>query len=193
MNIQMKKLIPELVEDFLHFFDHDAFSDHEEWAGCYCLESHLSREENERLQPFADVLDIRRQLARKMVEQGFMTGYLIYDGPTVVGWCNAGDKLDFLPVCQYEPLITDHHERGKIKLLYCFDIAPAYRGKGIANLIVEQVLADAKQDGYLFVEAHPSVDRDFPYQYRGPVKLYQKFGFEILRELEWCYVMRKTL
>ena len=45
MDICIKKLTPEMAEDFLYYFDNDAFSDHEEWAACYCLQSHLRREE----------------------------------------------------------------------------------------------------------------------------------------------------
>lgn len=193
MQLTIKKLTPELAQDFMRFFDHDAFADHDEWAGCYCLESHISREENERLQPFSDVLDTRRRMAEELVAQGVMTGYLIYDGDTVVGWCNAGDKLSYAPVCDYEPFITDPHEPGKIKLIYCFDIAPAYRGQGIARRLIEHILAEAKEEGYFYAEAHPSNDHDFPYQYHGPLKLYEDFGFETVKELAWCYLVRKKL
>ena len=190
MELRIKKLTPELARDFLRFFDHDAFADHNEWAGCYCLESHISQKENE--QTWGD-FEKRRKMAEDLVTRGVMTGYLVYDGPAVIGWCNAGDKLDYAPVCAYEPFITDGHEPGKIKLIYCFDIAQAYRGKGVASMLIEHILAEARQEGYLYVEAHPSTDQDFPYQYHGPLKLYKAFGFEPVRELEWCYIVQKTL
>ena len=190
MALTIKKLTPALVDDFLHFFDHDAFSDHDEWAGCYCLESHISQEENQ--QTWGD-FDKRRKMAEEFVLQGVMTGYLIYDGNAVIGWCNAGDKLGYTPVCAYEPFLTDGHEAGKIKLIYCFDIIASYRGRGVARMLIEHILAEARQEGYRYVEAHPSTDRDFPYQYHGPLALYEKFGFETIRELDWCYIVRKTL
>lgn len=190
MELTIKKLTPELVEDFLRFFDRDAFADHGECAGCYCLESHISQEANQ--QTWGD-FEKRRKMAADFVLQGVMTGYLVYDGPTIIGWCNAGDKLGYEPVCAYEPFVTDGHEKGKIKLIYCFDIAAAYRGKGVARTLIEHILAEAKREGYLYVEAFPSNDPDFPYQYHGPLKLYEKLGFETVRELEWCYIVRKTL
>ena len=49
MEIQVRKLTKEMADAYLNFFDQDAFSDHVEWSACYCLESHLDREENERL------------------------------------------------------------------------------------------------------------------------------------------------
>lgn len=190
MEIRIEKLTPALIGDFLRFFDHDAFSDHDEWAGCYCLESHINQQDNQ--QTWGDI-DKRRKMAEDFVLRGVMTGYLIYDGSHVIGWCNAGDKLTYEPVCQYEPLITDGHEKGRIKLIYCFDIAKPYRGKGIARTLIEHILAAAAQEGYRFVEALPSNDFDFPYQYHGPLKLYEKLGFETIRELDWCHIVRKTL
>lgn len=189
MDISIKKLTPEMAEDFLYYFDHDAFSDHEEWSACYCLQSHLSREEDE-----ACVLkEDRRRRAEEFVRQGVMTGYLIYDGDRVAGWCNAGDKADYGPVCADGAFYTDEALRGRIKVLYCIDIAPDYRGKGIASSIVERVLADAEEEGYAYVEGYPFSDTERPYQYRGPVRLYKKYGFEVYRKEDWFYIMRKSI
>lgn len=181
MELQFRKLTPEMADEFLQYFDYDAFSDHEEWAGCYCLESHLKKDENEAY------------TAKELILQGVMNGYLIYDGDRVVGWCNAGDKGDYAPVCENKAFFTDKLERGSIKVLYCIDIAPAYRGKGIANLVIKRVLDDAKEEGYLYVEGYPFSDESFPYQYRGPVRLYKKYGFQLFRKEEWFYIMRKEL
>ena len=190
MALTIQRLTPALAQDFLRFFDHDAFSDHEEWSGCYCLESHIAQEENQRL--WGD-FETRRKMAEDFIQQGVMTGYLIYDGDEVIGWCNAGDKLGYAPVCAYEPFIVEPHESGAIKLIYCFDIAQAYRGKGVARMMIEHILAEAKAEGYRYAEAHPSNDHDFPYQYHGPLKLYEKLGFEVVKELEWCHIVRKAL
>lgn len=190
MELSFKKLTPAIADDFLRFFDHDAFSDHEEWDGCYCLESHLTQRQDEAL---AGKKPERREKAKQLIDEGVMTGYLIYDGDTVVGWCNAGDKTTYRPICEYEGFYTDELEKGKIKILYCIDIAPDHRGKGIANRIIEQFLADAKEEGYSYVEAYPYTDEKFAYQYRGPVKVYEKYGFAIYRKLDWAYVMRKAL
>ena len=136
MDICIKKLKPEMAEKFLYYFDHDAFSDHEEWSACYCLQSHLSREEDEN----CILKEERRQKAKDLVQQGIMTGYLIYDGDKIVGWCNAGDKFDYAPVCANDEFFTDQNEKGRIKVLYCMDIAPGYRGKGIAKSVMERFL-----------------------------------------------------
>ena len=41
MQLQIKPLSPETVEDFFTFFDKIAFADHPEWGcGCYCCMFH---------------------------------------------------------------------------------------------------------------------------------------------------------
>ena len=188
MEIRFEKLTPERIDDFFHFFDHDAFSDHEEWAGCYCLESHIKETAEEKF-----TREVRRQKAKALILDGTMTGYLLYDGATVAGWCNAGDKGTYGPICANEAYFTEPPEQGRIKIIYCIDIAPNYRGRGIADLIVERVTADAKEEGYSYLEGYPFVDETLAYQYKGPLRLYEKHGFQPYRKNEWFYVMRKAL
>ena len=49
-----------------------------------------------------------------------MTGYLVYDDDKIVGWCNAGDKSHYGPVCADKEFLTDKIEKGTIKVLYFF-------------------------------------------------------------------------
>lgn len=187
MNIQFKKLIPQMAEEFLHYFENDAFPENDSRSSCYCLESHLPNE-NQYI-----TVEERREKAKELIVNGIMTGYLIYDDEHIVGWCNTGDKTDYLPIVQNNEFQTDNCEKGKIKVLYCIDIAPNYQKKGIANLTMEKVLSDAKEEGYSYVEGYPFADRNFIWQYHGPVRLFEKFGFEMLEKKSWFYIMRKAL
>src|SRR6266849_6006585 len=36
LEIVVRQLKPELVSDYLRFFDEDAFTDFPHWSGCYC-------------------------------------------------------------------------------------------------------------------------------------------------------------
>lgn len=187
VDIQFKKLTPQMADEFFHYFENNAFPENDPRSNCYCLESHLPNE-SEYIST-----EERRGKARELIQNGIMAGYLIYDGDLVVGWCNAGDKADYLPVCENEEFRTDDLQKGKIKVLYCIDIAPDYQGKGLAHLILERVLSDAREEGYSFVEGYPFVDRDYIWQYRGPVRLYEKHGFEMYEKRSWFYIMRKAL
>lgn len=187
MNILFKKLTPQMADDFLHYFENGAFPENDSRSSCFCLESHLPNESD-----YTTVED-RRAKARELILEGTMTGYLIYDDDSIIGWCNTGDKTDYRPICENDEFRTEDCGKGKIKVLYCIDIAPNYQGKGIANLIMEKVLSDAKEEGYSYVEGYPFVDKNFIWQYRGPVRLYEKHGFEMYGKRSWFYIMRKAL
>ncbi|WP_426349711.1 GNAT family N-acetyltransferase [Alloiococcus sp. CFN-8] len=189
MNISIEKLNPEMYNEYLYYFDNIGFADHEEWSACYCLESHLSIEDNEKYKEKNE----RREKAKEFIQNGIMNGYLIYDSENIVGWCNAGDKIDYEPICSNEEFLTDSLERGKVKVLYCIDIAPGYRGRGIADIVIEKVCEDAKQEGYSYVEGYPFADIDRPFQFKGPFRLYEKHGFELFQKKSRFYIMRKKL
>ena len=83
----------------------------------------------------------------------------------------------------------------KVKSIFCFVIAPVAQRKGIATRLVEQVIIDAKNEGFDLIEAYPkkdfvSISRDF----MGPTAMYQKLGFSVYLELvDGLSIMRKQL
>ncbi len=188
MNLLFKKLTPDLANDYLYYFDNVAFTDHEEFSMCYCLESHVSKEDDDRL----ITKESRRQKAYDLIIAGTMQGFLLYDNNAVIGWCNFGDKKSYCSVMDKEHETLDVN-RNKIMVLYCMEIAPAYRGKGIAHEIVNEVCTYAKEAGYDYVEAYPFLDESFAYQFHGPRKLFDKHGFECISSQTWFCIMRKKL
>jgi hypothetical protein len=42
-NIEIKPLSLDVIDDYFDFFDHTAFSDHEEWSWCYCTFYHFDK------------------------------------------------------------------------------------------------------------------------------------------------------
>ena len=44
MEISICKLTADLLDDWLSYFDNDAFSDNDEWCGCYCMCYHWDSE-----------------------------------------------------------------------------------------------------------------------------------------------------
>ena len=185
--LRIEPLAPALCEAFLHYFDDAAFSDHPEWKGCYCLESHLGEAADGALG-----LDIpkRRALAEEFVLNNRMHGYLAFDGDRVIGWCCA-DRKENLYAISGNPIFDTGS--GRIFSIWCYDIAPDRRGAGIASLLLERVLADAAAMDFDFVEVYPFNDEKFAWQYHGTRRMYDKFGFEEIKRLEWASVMRKRI
>ena len=188
MKIKFLKLTPDLCDDYMHYFDNVAFTDHEEFSMCYCLESHITKQEDKLL----STRDMRRQKAMELINSGTMEGYLIYDGENVVGWCNTGEKSTYCSVAdaEHETVDIDKH---KVKVIYCIEIAPDYRGRGLAHLVIDTVCRDAKAEGYEYVESYPFLDEKFQYQYHGPIHLYDKHLFKKVADKSSFRIMSKKL
>lgn len=190
--ISIRPLDPELCEDWLWYFDKIAFQDHEDWAFCYCLEGHLDRRTQEE---WTDPKE-RREKAIELIQKGVMQGYLAYLGNTVIGWCNVNDRKNYPYLTEMFREIgyqTEEAADAKVKVIFCFLIAPEYRGKGVAQRLLDRVCEDAAHDGYAYIEVYPFADENFEFQYHGTSKMYERNGFTEAANLEYVKVMRKSL
>ena len=81
MNIEIKPLTPELVPDYLDFFDHRAFSDGSPNGPCYCTSpSMTTSDEAQMISEFSD--DFKgtlRRYAVKLLAEEKIRGYLAFD------------------------------------------------------------------------------------------------------------------
>ncbi|MBO4758670.1 MAG: hypothetical protein J5505_01280 [Spirochaetaceae bacterium] len=123
----IKRLSPALLEDYFDFFDNRAFADGSPFYPCYCNAFNMSRERIQR-EFFAHAEELGggdngwknalRESAVRMVKNGEVQGYLVYDNNLAIGWCNTSDRLNYFRVgefdlsnvpldeaCGYEPLL----------------------------------------------------------------------------------------
>ena len=86
MNIEIKKLSPKLVDDYIKFFDTTALETKENkcYCICWCSADHSAIDDL--------AAQNRRELATEYVKNGTLQGYLAYNGEQVIGWCNANEK-----------------------------------------------------------------------------------------------------
>jgi GNAT superfamily N-acetyltransferase len=191
MEITVKALSPALIEDYFGFFDTVAFSDHDEWAGCYCMFYHTDPDHDSTANTGAWDIAVRKARAERMIWDGELTGYLAYESDRVVGWCNAGDKKSFCRLRANEKLWFDVE---KAKAVVCFLIAPDMRGKGVAKQLLRRVCDDAAAQGYAFVESYPFNGKlDNFKHYHGHPAMYEEAGFETVREFKDFSVVRKAV
>lgn len=194
MRITIKPLTSELTADYLDFFDHRAFTDDNPNGPCYCTSPNQEEEEIKRMvgefQAYG-VKDTVRKYAVEMLKENKIHGYLAYDGEVSVGWCNAADIDSYVG---FVPEVARKNTCGKTISIVCFEIAPEYRGMGIASAFIDQICCDAKTKGYAAVEGYAKLsDKRNTFDYQGPLRLYQKAGFvEVTRE-NGQVVMRKVL
>lgn len=195
MNIEIRKLTPDLLDDYLRFFDHTPHSTNLDEHKCYCV---CWSNENDRNRDFSSA-EKRRQLAVAYVNEGHIQGYLAYSDGQVVGWCNANTKAECYDCCSWRMFMGAIPREVavpamRVKSVFCFAIAPQMRGKGIAGALLHRVCEDADKDGFDCVEAYPNKEFvDTEQDFMGPVSLFEKCGFAVSCEVEQKLVMRKSL
>ena len=192
--IVIRPLTSELNADYLDFFDHRAFTDDNPNGPCDCTSPNQEEEQiNKMVSEFKSfgVKETLRKYAAEMLDRNMIHGYLAYDGDQSIGWCNAADIESY---AGFVPAFARDITCGKTISIVCFEIAPGYRGMGIASAFIERVCTDAKSKGYAAVEGYANLsDQWNDFDYQGPYLLYQKAGFmEVEREKEQA-VMRKVL
>lgn len=195
MHIEIRQLTPELLEDYLHFFDTTPHADHRDDHKCYCVWWCNDDCEGKDFLP----LEKRRDYAIRYVRGNNIQGYLAYQDDKVAGWCNANTKSDCLKCYCWRRFMgavpTEEARQGvRVKSIFCFAIAPEMKRKGIAKRFLERVCQDAAQDGFDFVEAYPN--KEFVNEaedFMGPAELYKQSGFTVYCETEQKLVMRKPL
>ena len=192
--IVIKPLTSELTADYLDFFDNRAFTDDNPNGPCYCTSPNQDEENISRMvSEFKTngVKETLRKYAVEMLNRNQIQGYLAYDGDLSVGWCNAADIESY---AGFVPDFARKNTCGKTISIVCFEIAPEYRGKGIALAFIDRVCSDAKSKGYATIEGYAQLsDERNDFDYQGPVRLYQKAGFVEAARENGQVVMRKTL
>jgi GNAT superfamily N-acetyltransferase len=174
------------IDDWLGFFDHDAFAGNPDWASCYCLEPHV--------QDTGEILEGPwRQVRAAMVDRlrtGAAYGYLAYVDGTPAGWVNASPRSDYGLFRLVDPGGPDP---ASVIGVSCFIVAPPYRRHGIAAMLLDRVIADAADRGARWIEGYPhdAPDAAEAGHFRGPRHLYDTRGFEPVEQREHDTVMRR--
>ena len=198
MDITVKRLSPDLADDFFDFFDHRAFSDKSPEGPCYCTRYQMTSEQEEaELWIYGEeqegFMRAMREAAARQIASGRLQGYLAFADGMAIGWCNANDKANFPAVSANGARLHAPAEKRE-KVVVCFEIAPEYRGMGVATALLEQVVKDAAAEGYTAVEGFPCKRGErYEWDFTGPIRLYEKLGFVMVEDRERDMVMRREL
>jgi GNAT superfamily N-acetyltransferase len=189
--IEVRDVSPELLPAYLDFFDHRAFLDFPEWRSCYCIETHRApnQGDDEWTQPVAEVN--RGDMSRSIL-RGEVTALLAFEGDKPIGWCAYGETTRLGGVMHKFGLsAADHEAVGSIS---CFVIASPYRGHGVASRLLDVAIERLRAKGMHAVEAYPTRSGDSQHtNYRGPLAMYLRAGFEPYREAGKHTILRKRL
>lgn len=195
MELDIRPLTPDMLDDYMDFFDNVAFSDNPSVPKCYCGHFHWNAEYEAMFHRGENPPE-----APDFVRAGIIQGYLAYRDGSIVGWCNANDKLNYDSLkCDVlggnrTELWNNADNDVKIKSVVCFLVAPAMRGYSVATCLLERVCADAKSEGYVCVEGYPLIAKANAYaNHHGPMEMFLKFGFKEHKRFTRDAIMRLYL
>jgi GNAT superfamily N-acetyltransferase len=188
--VEVRALTPEAREDFLRFFDYEAFADNPAWAACYCVFFHCPGG--------CDAWEGRgaaenRAAAEAGIVGGTMHGYLAYADGQPAAWCNAGPRSIYPRIMEDEARHVDDAEQ--VGAIVCFVVAPPYRKHGLARRLLDAAVDGFRAQGLAIAEAYPTThtpehDAD---AFHGPPSLYDEAGFMPYREVGRQTIVRKAL
>ena len=190
--IELRPLTPALKDDYLTFFDADAFPDNPVWAACYCLAYCVVTPAGEN---YDDRPAARNRAERAaMIDRGEASGVLAYAGGRVVGWCHAAPRHR-LPLLDHTPeFVFDGEDRERTAAIVCFVIGPQYRGQGLARKLLDGACDAMRDRGMRWLEAYPPLSAGTATSsYHGRLGMYEAAGFERVREAGRFVIVRKAL
>ncbi len=196
LEVVIRQLRPELVNDYLRFFDEDAFTDFPHWSGCYCGFYDTTEEDWD---PTASAGPAHRAARAERISSGKAQGLLAYADGKVIGWCNAQPRVNFVNMRHYSVAMDDPGE--PVGSIMCFLIAPSYRGKGVCTALLNAACDMFRSLGLNVTEGYPTTGPakrtwEIPWaeeNYKGPLSVYLNTGFKIHRQMERFAIVRKQL
>ena len=166
-------LTPERAADYLDFFDRRAFTDNPKWAGCYC---YFPIHDPAKIDWHARTGPQNRASVATCIADGQTSGVLALLDGQVMGWCHAG-PWSMYPMLREVP-VRDAETLG---VIFCFVVAPASRGQGIATALLAAACDHLRALGMTAVQAKPlKAAKSAAANHLGPLSMYLKAGFEIV-------------
>jgi len=194
--VEVRDLTPELLDDYLRFFDKDAFTDFPDWSGCYCG---FYDTPGDDWDASANAGPAHRAARAERIRSGKAHGLLAIADGRVVGWCNAQPRSGFLNMRRYASVIDDPAE--PVGSIMCFLVAPGHRGIGVGTALLNAACDKFRRDQLRVAEGYPTTNPvkrtwETPWaeeNYKGSLNMYLKAGFKVHRQLERFAIVRKQL
>ena len=196
LQVQVLDLTPDRLDQYLRFFDKDAFPDFPDWSGCYCG---FYDTPGDSWDPAAGAGPEHRKARADRITSGNARGLLAVADGKVVGWCNAQPRSSFQNMRRYAAVIDDETE--PVGSIMCFLVAPEYRGKGVGTTLLNSACDMFRKERLSVAEGYPTTSTakrswEIPWpeeNYKGSLNMYLKAGFQIHRQLERFAIVRKLL
>ncbi|MBW3562970.1 MAG: GNAT family N-acetyltransferase [Actinobacteria bacterium] len=186
--VEVRPLAADSVDDWLRFFDREAFPEGHDWEGCYCYFDRFAGTSDDF---DAGTAERNRSAMIPLLEAGRVRGWLAYAGDRPVGWLHATSRLE-LPHLKVDAPLPGRGRR--VGVIACFVVASEHRRRGVAGALLDAAVEAFAYQGFHAVEAYPPRDPDDPERaYRGLPSLFSSAGFTVADELDHHLVVRLPL
>ena len=182
-DVTVRAVSPDQHDAVLHYFDMVAYADNPNWSKCFCMERLVSDYDSRtKEQNRADRSDL--------ILSAKANGLVAYRLGRVVGWCHAAPKTELLNI--------EGPKDPKVGAIVCFVVAPDQRRQGVATALLDAALDHLRKRGMTAAEAYPILGEVDPanwpqVNYVGPLSMYVKAGFDVVKKDENSAVVRRTL
>jgi GNAT superfamily N-acetyltransferase len=185
--VEIRKLCPELMQDFLLFFDGDAFADNPKWGFCFCQFLYV---DHAKVNWAARTVQENRAAACDRIRSRRMEGYIAYRAEVPIGWCNAAPRT-MMDSFADEP----DPDASRIGQITCFVVAKSHRRSGVATALLHAACAGLRTQGLEIAEALPmSGALSDAQNHFGPLSMYLAAGFQVHRaDAEGRVYVRRSL
>lgn len=172
--VLIRDLSPALLQDFLAFFEGEAFADNPRWSSCFCQFLYV---DHSKVAWATRTGRENRAAACERICTDRMHGLLAYRDGKPVGWCNAAPRT-MMDAFADEP----DPDAERIGQITCFVVAKAHRRTGVATALLAAACEKLKRRGLTIAEASPlaTAESDAKAHY-GPLSMYLAAGFEVHR------------
>jgi GNAT superfamily N-acetyltransferase len=188
--IVTRRLDASQLDDWLAFFDRDAFTDNPEWGTCYCRCFLFGDGGFDAWDRACATVGENRAVMARAIAEGRIDGLLARQDGRVVGWLHWGPSGRFHPPSgPLEPV------RDGLATIVCFVVDPRHRRGGVARALLRAAIGEIAQCGFSEVDARPSLSAQAPAaeQFRGPLELYLSEGFVLADRTEGRARVVRTL
>ncbi len=184
-------------------------------GSCWCMYYHRSRPVTAKMSK--EERNARNKTDKEtLVRQGRSHAVLVYDGRTLVGWCQYGSREELPRIDagrNYKRLVASKNKYEppnfyreveppspdkKLWRITCFFVDKQYRGKGVARTALKAALESIRKHGGGIVEAYPVVSKKLAanpeWMWFGSPSMFRRERFKPVAPLGTSYsLMRRTI
>ena len=162
--------------------------------GCYCM--YYRRTGRLQVPEGLSYSETNKRLLEGLVDRGVVPGLLGYDGMgRAVAWVSLGPREDYARLARSS--VMKPVDDKPVWSIVCFFVDAKFRGRGLADAMLDGALRWAREHGVTLIEGYPcgkaGRDRDDSMWF-GSRTMFERAGFvEVARRKAMRPFMRKTL